>query len=284
MNKLKLFLTVFMLCNFLFIFACNEKKIEEKENFDLKLISCLDNGEFEEAKSIIEKSEIDGNFIYKNIPVLGYVVSNDMTDLALLLLDKTSDIKTVEDKLKNPLFETVIRKENLILEKALLQKGVDLSYRNVRTGSASYLDMCLELKDGQKKEDIIKLFLGFDYVRNYFCKNNKTLFSIIWRWSEKSPEYIEMIYGKDFKVPNDIPVLHYSITNMNAIRYFIAKGADVHKDVSEENSDYWGTPLEYALYVRDLLEKPELDGIPDNNIEQRIENINMIIEYLQRLP
>lgn len=284
MNKLKLFLTVFILCNFLFIFACNEKKIEEKEDFDLKLISCLDNGEFEKAKSIIEKTEIDGNFIYKNIPVLGYVVSNDMTDLALLLLDKTSDIKTVEDKLKNPLFETVIRKENLILEKALLQKGVDLSYRNVRTGSASYLDMCLELKDDQKKEDIIKLFLGFDYVRNYFCKNNKTLFSIIWRWSEKSPEYIEMIYGKDFKVPNDIPVLHYSITNMNAIRYFIAKGADVHKDVSEENSDYWGTPLEYALYVRDLLEKPELDGIPDNNIEQRIENINMIIEYLQRLP
>lgn len=279
MNKLKVFLIIFILCNFLF--ACNEKKTEVKEDSGLKLLNCLDNGKYDEAKSIIENSEIDGNFIYKNIPLLDYFVSNDMSDLAIVLLDKTSDIKTLEDKLGKPLFETVIAKENLILGKTLLQKGVDLSYKNVRTGGASYLDMCLELKDSQKKEDFIKLFLGFDYVRNYFCKDSRTLFSIIWRWSENSPKYIEMIYGKDFKVPNDIPVLHYAITNIDAIRYFIGKGADVHKDVSEENSDYWGTPLDYALYVRDLLEKPSLDGIPDNNIEQRIENIETIIEYLQ---
>ena len=173
-------------------------------------------------------------------------------------------------------FLTVIYRMDVAQENRCLQKGLDLSYRKGDC-DATYLDFILELDDGPRKEEFIVFFFSFDYVREYFAKDERTLFSIIWCWTEKSPSYIQMIYGEDFKAPDDLPVLHWGITKLDAIQFFISKGADPSKYFY--GKEYWGTALDYAMGARAVFEKPAVDGSAYD--EQDKENLDMIISYLK---
>lgn len=297
MNRTKDLFMAFLVCEFLFLAACNRKtnvSVENvslsdedislsEEDVNLDLIKCLDNKEYDKALLIIKNNDIDGNFIYNDKPLLSYCVSNDITDLSLELLEHTDDISNIDKKIETPLFETVLKKKNTVLEKVLLQKGIDLSYRNVNTGNASYLSMCMALPENSIKEEIIDILFKFDYVKDYYLKDKSTLITIVWNWTENSPKYIEMIYGEDFNVPDDIPILHNCINKLDAIIFFVEKGADINKEFFVENPDFFGTPLDYAIYLKALLDRPNLDGSPidSDEYDEKKANMNQIIEYLK---
>lgn len=254
-----------------------KEKITKTDNREkINIAELIIKQDFSELSNVIEAGLAD-NYVYNGKPLLYYFVSNNLTDLAITLLSRTKDLSYIDAQLDLPLFTTVIYKKNLILEKAFLQKGVDLTYRDSKRGNASYLNMILGLEDNAEKQFIMEIFCSFDYVRKYFQEEDGTLFAIIWRWSDNSPDYIERIYGKDFKVSNDIPVLHWAITNIDALKYFITKGADTKKVFYGQ--DYWGNSVDYAYYVRSSLERRQVDGTYID-IES-IKNMDTIIEFLE---
>ncbi len=253
-----------------------ESKFINENNEEISIESLIDNKDWESLKKIIEKGSTN-NYIYKTVPLLSYFVSNNLTDMAKLLISRGVDIQKIDKQLAVPMFETVIYNKNTELERLFLQNGIDLNYRNDKKGNASYLDMLLAINDYNLQKEMVDIFLSFEYVREYLHKDDDTLFSIIWRWSDLSESYIENIYGKDFKVSNDLPVLHWAIQNLDALKFFISKGADTRKVFYGE--DYWGSAIDYADFVKKSLNKQQVDR-SDIDISL-VENMDNIIVFLE---
>ena len=138
--------------------------------------------------------------------------------------------------------------------------------------------MILGLENNAEKQTIMEIFFSFEYVRDYFQKNPNTLFSLSCKWSEQSPDYIEMIYGENFTVPENLPVLHWNISNFDAVKYFVEKGVDTKHYFY---GDYWGTALDYAIERRDILKQTEVDIYLEDWKEQQLNTYNKIIDYLE---
>lgn len=254
-----------------------EKVAETNHSEATNISELIRKQDFAELSNAVENGLAD-NYVYNGKPLLYYFVSNNLTELAISLLNRTKDLSYIDEQLNVPLFTTVIYKKNLILEKAFLKKGVDLTYRDPKRGNASYLDMILGLENNSEKLSVMDVFCSFEYVREYFQKDPDTLFAISCKWSDQSPNYIEMIYGKDFSIPGDIPVLHWNISNFDAIKYFVEKGADTKQYYYGE---YWGTALDYALESKDLLKQTDVDNYLEDWKEQQLKTFDEIIQYLE---
>ncbi len=263
--------------------ACNGKTIKKEgitktSKKDTLIISeLIQKQEFSELEKAIEYGLAD-NYIYNGEPLLSYFVSNNFTDLSISLLNRTKDLRYIDEQIDVSLFSTVIYKKNLILERAFLEKGVDLTYRDTKRGNASYLDMILGLENNAERLSIMEIFCDFEYVKVYFQNNPDTLLSISRKWSDQSPHYIELIYGEDFTVPDNLPVLHWNISNLDALKYFVERGADTKHYFY---GDYCGTALDYAIESRDILKQTEVDMYLEDWKEQQLDTFNTIIEYLE---
>lgn len=276
------------------LLAC--KKTEAKnfrdnaisEDLNKLLIAALDKEDYKKVEEYIEKGA-DANCLYNGEQLLYHLAKNGQFSTAIKAVEHGADIQWMHPTEKKTAFYWAIQFNDMEFGKVLLDRGVDVS-ASVGFNEQDYLSLCIERQSFPQNKsfymnyDFARLFLSYDYVKSYLRSWSGTLYQLIYRWTEKTPELIETIYGKDYQIPDEIPVLLIAISNKNALEYFIGKGVDPNKSYYDSEEDAFFTPLEMALlYKGHLMHYGGGDGVIYDENSDEVQNINAIIEYLELL-
>lgn len=257
-----------------------------EKDLNRMLVNALNVSAYKNVEDCIEKGA-DVNIFYKDEPLLYYLSKKEKFELAAKAIEHGADIQWCSPTEKMTAFAWAIQYNNLTLGKALLDKGVDLSCR-IGSNRTDYLSLCIERQSfsGNKlylNYDFASLFLDYEYVRNYLKNWEGTLYKLIYRWTEKTPELIDLIYGPDYCIPDNIPVLLISIPNKEALEYFIERGVEPNKEYYDSEADAYFTPLEYAMICRNNLTHYHGGDMKYDEDSPEVKNIDSIIEYLDYL-
>ena len=258
------------------------------EDLNKLLKDALVKEDYERVEEYIEAGA-DANCLYNGEQLLYYLAKRGQISAAIKAVAHGADIQWMHPAEKKTAFYWAIQFNDMKFGKALLDRGVDVSVR-VGLNEQDYLSLCIERQSfPQNKKlymnyDFALLFLSYDYVKSYLRGWTGTLYQLIYRWTEKTPELIETIYGKDYQFPDEIPVLLISILNKDALEYFIGKGVDPNKSYYDSEEDAFFTPLELALLCKGhLIAYGGGDGVRYDENSDEVQNINDIIEYLELL-
>ena len=271
----RIFFSIWVL---LLLFSCNLKNNSHKNttvSLEDQLIIALDNYEYKKACKIIQLGA-DKNIIYNKQPLLMYAVSKNLTNFSLFLINDNADVNIMDENENNTLLSLAIYNKNFEIEKAIVEKGVNLNYKNKKNDD--YISICIIEKDYK----FLSYILLNNEIQKLFEKNKeKYLYQFIYNWNLETSDMIDVMYKENFEVFNKVPVLLIGIDNINVLKFFINKGIDPNKKYFNPDNDEFVTPLEYAYraeykYTHYLGTDSKFSDESDE-----VKNIRKIIKFLK---
>ena len=273
---------ILLLLTLIVIISCTksdkkDSKEPEYSVFELNemVIKALDEKDYEVAEEILDKGA-DPNLVYQNRSLLYICSKYTLTRLGLKAIDKGADVNWISDEKITPL-SFCITKDNLELGKAIIENNLDYTYKDEHRHN--YFAICLF----EEKYDFVDLLLSNSAIYDTIKNDYMNFYPLIYYWTSKTPELITRIYGENFTVPDEVPVLLISIgmRNYDAVKYFIDKGVDKNKEYYFEDDEEYVTPLSRAKSLKFRLTHYLGSDTRYTEEDDVVKTVNAIIQLLE---
>lgn len=243
-----------------------------KEN---DLIEAVKKEDYKTAVNLIKRG-CNPNLEYDGYPILWHALEKGNDQLIETLIEYGADVNWQNEKNTTSIFFKSIEERNYRSIKLLLENNVDLRYRDSHN-SGIFADILF-----RDDYNLVKFFLSFEKCCTYCLNDEQTLYALALYWHKYNPEIYDIIYGDGYQIPDEIPVLLLSISNIDALKFFISKGVDVNKKYYDEEADEWYTPLQMAYEYKSNL-MPRNDFTEYEGWEEDLAKADEVIKYLKQV-
>ena len=167
----------------------------EKKTKEEQLIEAVIANDYKECQKLLKK-KVNVDSLVEDKSLLCFAIEKNQTEIALLLIDSGADVNwtyTQQNYVYTP-FYYAIANENTIIVDGLIKSGVDLNVK-ARHGLC-YFTICV----AHKRFKILNYLLASDKFLATLPDNTTIWNTLIWYWSDKTPEIIKIIFNQIKKV------------------------------------------------------------------------------------